>query len=233
MTGILYGLGVGPGDPELITLKAYRLLQTVPVIAYPAPDHGDSLARRIAAPHLPGGQREIPIRMSLDPRNFPDHDAYDRAAAEIGAVLEQGEDVAMICEGDPLFHGSFIYLHDRLSQDRPVTVVPGITSLTACAAALNRPLVLRNEVLRVIPATRSEADLRGQLSDCEAAAIIKLGRAAGKILAILEDLDLTRHAAYVEHASMGSQRIRALSDLNPEEVPYFSMILLRKPGPSA
>lgn len=230
MTGTLFGVGVGPGDPELMTLKALRILQRVPVIAYPAPDHGDSLARRIAAPHLPGGQREIAIRMSLDPINFPDQSAYDRAAADIDAALAADLDVAMICEGDPLFYGSFIYLHERLARTRPVVVIPGITSLTACAAALGRPLAVRNQVLKVVPAPLAEDELRQHLRDGSALAIIKLGRSAAKVLRLLEDMGLSEQARYVEHASMEDQRIRPLAALDPGNVPYFSMILVRPAG---
>ena len=230
MSGTLYGLGVGPGDPDLITLKAHRILQSAPVIAYPAPEIGDSLARSIAAPHIPAGRHEIVIRIPLDPKRFPDRAAYDDGAAEIGAVLRTGRDVAVICEGDPFFYGSFMYLFSRLRDEFPIQVVPGISSLMACAGASQTPLVARNEVLSVLPAPMAAADLRAGLEQSEAAAIIKLGRHAPKVYDILRDLDLLDRAKYVAHASMPTQQVRDLRDVDPGQVPYFAMILVRKAG---
>ncbi len=230
MTGTLYGLGVGPGDPDLITLKALKILQAAPVIAYPAPEHGDSLARKIAAPHLPEGRREIIFRMNLDPRSFPDHGFYDDAAAEIASVLRGGEDVAMICEGDPFFYGSFMYLFQRLTGEFTVEIIPGISSLMACAAAGLTPLAARNEVLSVLPATLDEATLRARLSQADTIAFIKLGRHTPKIHAILSDLGLLDRAQYIEHATMENQIARPLRDMDPANAPYFAMILVRKSG---
>ena len=136
MTGTLYGLGIGPGDPELITLKALKRLQAVPVIAYPAPQEGDSLARAIVAPHLDGAQREIAIRMPMVAARFPAQEVYDRAAEAIGGELEAGRDVAVLCEGDPFFYGSFMYLFGRMAERYPVEVIPGVSSLTRRAPSL-------------------------------------------------------------------------------------------------
>ena len=144
MTGTLYGLGIGPGDPELITLKAHRLLQACPVIAYPAPDRGDSLARAIVDPHVPAGRTEIVIRMPMVSARFPAREVYDQAAAELGGHLAAGRDVAVICEGDPFFYGSFMYLFERMVADFPVEVVPGVSSLMACSATLGAPLAARS-----------------------------------------------------------------------------------------
>jgi precorrin-2/cobalt-factor-2 C20-methyltransferase len=228
MSGTLYGVGVGPGDPDLITLKALKVLQSTPVIAYPAPEVGDSMARKIAASHIPDGCREIVIRMPLDPKRFPDRSAYDDAAVEISGILADGQDVAVLCEGDPFFYGSFMYLFNRLTADFQVEVIPGISSLMACAAVSSTPLVARNEVLNVLPAPMPEEDLRNRLAQPGAAAIIKLGRHTPKVYAILEELDLLDQAQYVEHATMEDQVVRRLSEVNPEEVPYFAMILVRK-----
>ena len=133
MSGTVYGLGVGPGDPELLTLKALRILRAAPVIAYPAPETGDSFARQIVAPHLPGGQQEIAIRMPLGDGQFPKAAVYDAAAAAIAGRVADGLDVAVLCEGDPFFYGSFMYLYARLVVSCPVQVVPGVSSLMACA----------------------------------------------------------------------------------------------------
>ena len=230
MSGTLYGVGVGPGDPDLITLKALKILQSAPVIAYPAPEHGDSLARRIAAPHLPEGRREIIFRMNLDPKSFPDRGFYDDAAAEIAEVLRGGEDVAMICEGDPFFYGSFMYLFHRLTKEFTVEIIPGISSLMACAGASLTPLAARNEVLSVLPAPLGETELRAAITEADTVAIIKLGRHAPKIHGILKDLELLDQAQYVEHATMDNQVVRPLRDVDPARAPYFAMILVRKIG---
>ena len=150
MTGLLSGIGVGPGDPDLITLKALKALRGAQVVAYPAPPEGESLARSIAAPHLPGGQEEIAIRMPLEPSRFPAVEVYDDAAAALGARLDEGCNVAVLCEGDPFVYGSFLYLFERLAAHHRVEVIPGVSSPMACAAALGLPLAARNDVLAVI-----------------------------------------------------------------------------------
>jgi len=230
MSGRLYGLGVGPGDPDLITVKALRLLRAAPVIAYPAPEKGDSLARAIVAGLLPGGQSEIILRMPMVAERFPAQEVYGSAAEEIGGHLVAGRDVAVLCEGDPFFYGSFMYLFARLAERFPVEVVPGVSSLTACAAVLGAPLASRNDVLSIIPAPLEAAALAVRLRAGDAAAIIKVGRHFAKVRQVLADLGLESQACYVEHATMTSQRILPLDSVNPGDVPYFSMILVHKKG---
>ena len=230
MNGTLYGLGVGPGDPELITLKALRLLRSALVVAYPAPEHGDSLARAIVAGHLPGGQTEIAIRMPMVVERFPAQEIYDRAAIEIGAHLEAGRDVAVLCEGDPFFYGSFMYLFGRMAERFPVQVVPGVSSLTACAATSGAALVARNDVLTVIPAPLPAERLRDLLARTDAAAIMKLGRHFTKVRDVLNELGFSAHARYVERATMSNQRLLPLDEVDPDSVPYFSMVLVHKRG---
>ncbi|MDJ0946725.1 MAG: precorrin-2 C(20)-methyltransferase [Kiloniellales bacterium] len=228
MTGRLYGLGIGPGDPELITLKALRVLQAAAVVAYPAPEVGESLARRIAAPHLDGRQEEIAIRMPIHDASFPKDDIYDGAAETLGRHLEAGRDVAVLCEGDPFFYGSFMYLFGRMAERYPLEVVPGVSSLTACAAALGAPLAARNDVLTVVPAPLDEAALRARLEQAEAAAIIKVGRHLPKVRRVLDALGLLERARYIEHATMASQRVLPLAFLPDDAAPYFSMILVHR-----
>ncbi len=228
MTGVLYGLGVGPGDPELITVKALRILQSAPVIAYAAPEQGDSLARAIVAPHLKGDQREIAIRMKLVAGAFPDSGVYDRAAAEICAELDAGFDVAAICEGDPLFYGSFMYLYGRVNRRYRVEVVPGVSSLTACAAALGAPLASMNDVLAIVPGPLDATQMTARLRDVEAAAIIKVGRHFEKIHGVLHDLGLAENARYIAHATLAGETALKLDQVDPGEVPYFSMILVHR-----
>jgi precorrin-2/cobalt-factor-2 C20-methyltransferase len=224
--GTLYGIGLGPGDPELMTLKAVRLLRAVPIVAYPAPENGASFARAIAAQWLRPDQREIAIAIPMVPERFPAQAVYDRAAGEIDAALEAGSDVAILCQGDPFFYGSFMYLFARLAGRHRVEIVPGVSSLGACAAACGLPLVGRNDSLIVLPAGLDEGLLERRLAAAEAAAIIKLGRHFARIRALLQRLGLAERARYIERASLPEQRIRPLVEIEADSVPYFAMILL-------
>jgi precorrin-2/cobalt-factor-2 C20-methyltransferase len=227
--GRLYGLGVGPGDPELLTLKALRLLRAVPVIAYPAPAHGDSFARSIVAAWIEDRQREIAIRIPMRPEPPPDA-IYDNAAAVLAAELEHGRDVALLCQGDPFFYGSFVNLFSRLAGRYQIEIVPGVSSLTACATAAALPLVSRDQSLAVIPATLDETEIADRLAEADAAAILKLGRHIAKVQRVLDRLGLLDRAVYVEHATLTSQRIAPLASINPGDAPYFSMALIRRGG---
>ena len=230
MTGKAIGIGVGPGDPELMTLKGARILSQSTVVAYPAPEEGESLARRIAAPHLPDNATEIVIRMPLSANRFPVEGVYDRAAAEIAAHLAAGRDVAILCEGDPFFYGSFMYLFARLAKDWPVEVVPGVSSLTACAAMSRKALAAQNDVLTVLPAPLPDDILRDRLAASDAAAIIKVGRHLPRINALLQEMGLADQAEYIEHATMADQHHAPLSELAGAKAPYFSMILVHRRG---
>ena len=229
MSGVLSGIGVGPGDPDLITLKALKALRRAAVVAYPAPPEGESLARSIAAPHLPGGQEEIAIRMSLEPARFPAAEVYDEAAATLGLRLEAGHDVAVLCEGDPFVYGSFLYLFERLAGRHRVEVIPGVSSPMACAAALGLPLAARNDVLALIPAPLDAQRLTAQLANCEAAAIVKLGRHLEKVRRVLAGLGLLERAHYVERASMTAERVLPLAAVE-SPAPYFSMAIVHRRG---
>jgi precorrin-2/cobalt-factor-2 C20-methyltransferase len=230
MSGTLYGLGVGPGDPELITLKAIRLMRSCPVIAYPAPEQGDSLARAIMAPHLPGGQIEMAIRMPLLADRFPAQKVYDGAAAELGAHLKAGRDVAVLCLGDPFLYGSFMYLFARLAGAHRTVVVPGVTSMTAAAASLGTPLAARNDVLTIIPAPLPDDAIESRLAASDAAVIMKLGRHFGRMRNLLDGLGLAGKARYIEHASFPTERALPLDAVDASAVPYFSLILVHKRG---
>lgn len=228
MSGTLYGLGIGPGDPQLITVKARAILAAVPVIAYPAPAGGESLVRAIADPHIPAGRTEIVISTPMCGDRFPAEEVYDRYAAEIAGHLQAGRAVAVLCEGDPFLYGSFMYLYQRLAGEYLTEVVPGVSSLGAVAAAAGRPLASRNEVLTVLPAPLPEGELIARLAASDAAAIVKVGRHLAKIRRVLRRLGLAGEACYVERATMPSQRVLPLAEVGDDQVPYFSMILVHR-----
>ncbi len=227
MSGRLYGIGLGPGDPELLTLKAARLIGAAKVVAYPALEGAASFARSIAAGLIPDGVREIVIEVPMTTAREPAQAAYDGAAARIAAELEEGHDVACLCEGDPFFYGSFMYLFARLSDRFEIEVVPGVTSITACAARAGMPLAARNERLTVLPGPLPEPELRARIEGAESVAILKVGRHLPKIRAVIDGLGLTARAAYVERATLPDEVVCPLAEA-PEAAPYFSMILLTK-----
>jgi precorrin-2/cobalt-factor-2 C20-methyltransferase len=232
MSARLYGLGVGPGDPELVTLKALRLLQAAPVVAYPAPEAGASFARGIVAQWLDRGQREIAIRFPMRPGSPPEA-IYDDAAARLSAVLDEGDDIAFLCQGDPLFYGSFAGIYLRLAPRYPVTIVPGVSSLTACAAASGLPLAQRDAAISVIPATLDEVALIRRLAESDVAAVIKIGRHFAKLRRALDRLGLLDSAVYVERATLPNQRVAPFSEIDAAQVPYFAMALISRREPAA
>lgn len=226
MTGTLYGLGLGPGDPELLTLKAHRLLVAAPVVAYPAPENGDSFARRIAAPFLRPAQVEVPIVVPMRVERFPAREVYDGAAETIAGHLSAGRDVAALCEGDPFFYGSFMYLFERLAGRYPCEIVPGISSIMAGAAALKRPLAARNDVLTVVPGPLPDAEMERRLKATDAAVIIKIGRHFSRIRKLLQNMNLSAASGYLERISLPEERIVPLESVGDDSAPYFSMILV-------
>ncbi|WP_299195395.1 precorrin-2 C(20)-methyltransferase [uncultured Litoreibacter sp.] len=227
MTGTLYGIGLGPGDPELITLKAARLIEAATTIAYPTLAGGDSFARAIAKDLIKPGTREIRMDVPMTTERQPAQDAYDAGAAEIAKVLETGENVVCLCEGDPFFYGSFMYLNARLISDFNVEVIPGVTSITACATRAGMPLAARNERLTVLPGPLPEAELKTRIEGAESVVIMKVGRHLPKIRAVIHALGLTDQATYVERATLPEEVVLPLAQA-PEKAPYFSMILLTK-----
>ena len=227
MKGTLYGIGLGPGDPELITLKAARLIEAATTIAYPTLAGGDSFARAIAKDLIKDGTREIRMDVPMTTERQPAQDAYDAGAAEIAKVLETGGNVVCLCEGDPFFYGSFMYLNARLVDDFNVEVIPGVTSITACATRAGMPLAARNERLTVLPGPLPEAELKARIEGAESVVIMKVGRHLAKIKGVIDALNLTDQATYVERATLPEEVVLPLSQA-PEKAPYFSMILLTK-----
>ena len=227
MTGTLYGVGLGPGAPDLVTLRAARLIESADVVAYPTLAGADSFARAIAADLIAKDAQEIIMDVPMSVERAPAQAAYDKGAAEIAAVLDAGRDVVCLCEGDPFFYGSFMYLFARLSDRYRVEVVPGVTSITACAASAGLPLAARNERLTVLPGPLPEAELRARIDGAESVVIMKVGRHLAKIRAVIDDLGLTASAVYVERATLPQEVVLPLAEA-PEKAPYFSMILLTK-----
>lgn len=227
--GRLIGVGLGPGDPELVTRKAARIIAAAPVVAYPAPLGGASFARAIAADLISDQAEEIRIEIPMDVARFPAQAVYDRAATTLADRLDGGVDVVVLCEGDPLFYGSFMYLMSRLDGPYEVEVVPGVTSITACAAACRWPLSARNEALDVVPATLSHGALADRIAGADNLAILKAGRHLPKVRQALASADLVGRSVYVSHATLPDRHVCALADA-PETGPYFSMVLVRKGG---
>ena len=227
MSGTLFGVGVGPGAPDLITLRAARLIENAKVVAYPTLAGADSFARAIANDLITPDAQEIIMDVPMSVERAPAQSAYDKGAAEIAAALDAGLDVVCLCEGDPFFYGSFMYLFARLSDRYRVEVVPGVTSVTACAARAGMPLAARNERLTVLPGPLPEAELRARIDGAESVVIMKVGRHLPKIRAVIDELGLTASAVYVERATLPQEVVLPLAQA-PEKAPYFSMILLTK-----
>ncbi|MFT3931069.1 MAG: precorrin-2 C(20)-methyltransferase [Spongiibacteraceae bacterium] len=232
--GRLFGLGVGPGDPELITVKALRLLRAAPVVAYFVAKGKKGNAFGIIENFLHEQQLTVPLvypvtTEKLEPPLSYENiisDFYDTAAVQLGKHLDGGRDVAVICEGDPLFYGSYMYLHDRMGSHYETEVIPGVCSMLGGAAVLGAPLVYRNQSLSVLSGVLPEPELKRRLADADAAVIMKLGRNFDKVKKVLGELNLTQRALYVERATMANQRIVPFDDVDPMASPYFSLIIV-------
>ncbi|MGM1061883.1 precorrin-2 C(20)-methyltransferase [Saccharothrix sp. Mg75] len=231
MTGRLYGVGVGPGDPELVTVKAARLIREADVVVFHSARHGRSVARRIAEPYLREGQVEEQLVYPVTTEDSDDYQGeidgfYEECAERLAKHLDAGLDVVVLAAGDPFFYGSYMHLHKRLAHRYPAEVVPGVTSVSAGAAVIGRPLVERDEVLTVLPGTLPTDALVEHLSGGDPVAIMKLGRTFPHVRAALEKAGRLDEAWYVERATTGGQRTAPLSEVDPDTVPYFSLALL-------
>jgi precorrin-2 C20-methyltransferase/precorrin-3B C17-methyltransferase len=233
----LYGVGVGPGDPELVTVKAARLIGEADVVAYHCARHGRSNARRSAEPYLRAGQIEeqLVYPVTVETTDHPGgyrgalDEFYAEAAERLAAHLDAGRVVVVLAEGDPFFYGSYMHMHERLAHRYPSEVVPGVTSVAAAAAALGRPLVERDEVLTVLPGTLPADELARRLAGTDAAAVMKLGRNFAAVRDAAEGAGVLADLHYVERASTDAQRVERLADVDPDTVPYFSVALLPSP----
>ncbi|MGP4057000.1 precorrin-2 C(20)-methyltransferase [Mycobacterium sp. 4D054] len=240
--GTLYGVGLGPGDPELVTVKAARVIGAADVVAYHSARHGRSIARSIAEPYLRNGQVEehlvypVTTETSDHPGGYAAamEDFYRESADRIAAHLDAGRDVALLAEGDPLFYSSYMHMHTRLTERFDAVIVPGVTSVSAASAAVSTPLVQGDQVLTILPGTLPADELQRRLADTDAAVILKLGRSYPAVRQALCASGRMTDAFYVERASTERQRVLPASDVDDASVPYFALAMLpgRDPEPS-
>ncbi|MDP9094807.1 MAG: precorrin-2 C(20)-methyltransferase [Actinomycetota bacterium] len=247
--GTLYGVGLGPGDPELVTVKAARLIAEADVIAYHCARHGRSIARGIAEPYLRAGQIEEKLVYPVTTETV-DHpggyagaiaDFYAAAAARLAAHLDSGRDVVVLAEGDPLFFSSYMHMHTRLADRFETRIVPGVTSVSAACAAVGTPLVQGEEVLTILPGTLHPDELTERLQNTDAAAIMKVSRHFAGIQEALKRSGRLDEALYVERASSSAQHTAAVADIDADAVPYMALVLVpgamasarTQPSPSA
>jgi precorrin-2/cobalt-factor-2 C20-methyltransferase len=234
VSGRLIGIGVGPGDPELMTLKAMRALQEADLVVHFAKNGSQSHARAIAASHIKAGVEELPLLYPLTteiPRQASAYrDAlrafYDDAAATLAVQLDAGRTVAVICEGDPLFYGSYMHLHVRLSPRYPTQVIAGVTGMSGCWSAVGAPIAQGDDVFMVLPATLPELELERRLKDADAAVVMKLGRHLPKIRRTLARTGRLERAIYVERGSTTAAVMMRLADKPDDTAPYFAIVLV-------
>lgn len=233
MSGRLFGVGVGPGDPELLTIKARRVIESSGVVAYPNARHGRSVARAIAAPYLRADVVEVALTYPVT-TEVTDHpggyeaallEFYDAAAQQLTTHLDAGRDVAVLCEGDPFFYGSYMYLHERLAPRYETEVIPGVTSFSAAAAAAGTPLAKRDDVLTILPGTLGPDVLEARLRTTDAAVVIKLGRTFPGVRDAAERAGVAERATCVERASSDRERVSPLREVEGK-VPYMSLLLV-------
>lgn len=238
--GKLWGVGIGPGDPELVTVKAARVIGEADVVAFHSARHGKSISRGVAAPYMRGDQIEEHLIYPVTTETV-DHpggyqgamdEFYEEAAGRLAAHLEAGRSVALLAAGDPLFYSSYMHMHKRLSDRFDAEVIPGVTSISAAAAALGTPLVEGEEILTVLPGTLPQAELTRRLRETDAAAILKLGRTYPAVRQALKDSGRLDETRYVERASTTRQKIAAAADVSDSDVPYFSIAVIPSPSNS-
>jgi precorrin-2/cobalt-factor-2 C20-methyltransferase len=237
-TGRLYGIGLGPGDPELLTVKAVRLIQAAPVIGYFAKAGRRGNARGIVDRWLTGQAEELPLHYPMTTEHAFDSPVYvtvlaafyENAVATISAHLDAGRDVALLSEGDPLFYGSFMHLYIRLRARYPVTLVPGVTGMAGCWAVAAEPMTWGDDTLLVVPGTLPLAGLIERLRGTDAAVIMKLGRNFAKVRMAVQEAGLLARAIYVERGTMEDQVVMPLAEKTDDTAPYFSLILIPGQG---
>lgn len=240
MKGQLFGVGVGPGDPELLTLKALHVIQRVEVIAYFSRKGTLGHARTIVGPHLSGFHHEepliYPVTTEIDARDprygTALNEFYAQSEARLRQHLDAGRSVAILSEGDPLFFGSYMHLHVRLHHDYKTQVIPGITAMSASWATLQHPFCQGQDVVAVLPGTMADEPLTQHLCRSDAIVIMKVGRHLARIRQLLDRLQLLDGAHYIEYCGQSAERHLPLAELALDaQAPYLSLILV--PGAKA
>ena len=231
--GVFYGVGVGPGDPELMTMKAVRLVQACDLVTYLSSDNGNSMARNIAAMALADSsnpnQQEAAIVMPMCESREVANSVYDEAASLIASHLDKGEQVVFLCQGDPFLFGSFAYLYDRLADNYQVEIVPGISSINASAALCGKPLGLLAENIAIISGRRANDDILQTLKQFDNVAIMKPGRRRAELLGLIEAANRVDDCCYIEYAGHENQRIvQDIRTLDTQPGPYFSLFLVNR-----
>jgi precorrin-2/cobalt-factor-2 C20-methyltransferase len=232
--GRLTGVGTGPGDPELLTLKAVRALNEADVVAFFCKKGSAGNGRMIVAAHIRPGTIEMPLVYPVTVETHKDNagyrgpiaDFFDRSARDIAAHLDEGRNVAVLSEGDPLFYGSYMHLHVRLAPHYQAEVVAGVTAMSGCWSMVGLPLVQGDDILSVLPGTLSEEKLAERLRDTDGAVIMKVGRNLPKIRRALEATGKLASAVYVERGTMTNAVTQKLEDRDESPAPYFSVILV-------
>jgi precorrin-2/cobalt-factor-2 C20-methyltransferase len=232
--GVLHVVGVGPGDPELMTLKAVRIVAGSPVIAHFAKRGQPGHAREIAHAHIAPRSRELRFEypftteIAVDDPRYRDGitSFYAECAARLAEELDIGADVALLCEGDPFFYGSSLALVDRLASSYRSVVVPGVTGMSGCWTQARTPMTHGDDVLTVLPGTLDQEQLAAHLAGGDAAVIIKVGRNLEKIRAALRHADVLDRAIYVERGTMAGERVVPFTALESQSAPYFSLVLV-------
>jgi precorrin-2/cobalt-factor-2 C20-methyltransferase len=237
-SGRLYGIGVGPGDPELLTVKAVRLIQAAAVVGYFAKAGRRGNARGIVDRWMTGEAEELPLHYPMTTEHAFDSPVYldvlaafyEDATTVISAHLDAGRDVALLSEGDPLFYGSFMHLFMRLRSRYPVTLVPGVTGMAGCWAAAAEPMAWGDDTLLVVPGTLPLAALVERLRATDAAVIMKLGRNFSKVRVAVQEAGLLDRAIYVERGTMENEIVMMLAEKTDDNAPYFSLVLIPGQG---
>lgn len=239
-TGKLWGVGLGPGDPELVTVKAARIIAEADVVAFHSARHGRSISRGIAEPYMRPGQLEehLIYPVTTETTDHPGgyqgaiDEFYAAAAERLAAHLSAGRSVALLAAGDPLFYSSYMHMHRRLADRFDAEIIPGVTSVSAATAALGTPLVEGEQVLTVLPGTMAPDELTRRLAGSDAAAIMKLGRTYPAVRKALADSGRLDRAYYVERASTGRERVLAAGEVDESQVPYFAITIVPGPEPT-
>jgi precorrin-2/cobalt-factor-2 C20-methyltransferase len=217
-----------------MTLKAVRALGAADVVAHFTKAGRTGNGRAIACGHFPAHAEELPLAYPVTteiPKHEPAYkDAirafYDDAAALVAERLDQGRVVAVICEGDPLFYGSFMHLHARLARRYPTEIVAGVSGMSGCWSAASLPIAQGDDALAVLPATLPEAELTWRLEASDAAVVIKIGRNFGKVRRAVAAAGRMARAVYVERGTMAGACVMPLADKADDEAPYFAVVLV-------